>query len=441
MRPCSLTVLLVLGLGGAATGLAQTPPSSYQISTDVPVRLGNAPVEDADVANVTALGGQWSVLHQLASILPRGVGVDAVTCFADGRVAFSTDTGFSWNGGSAEDEDVLLLSAGGTLSVLVDGSAAGIPPEADLDALHVLRVSPPEILFSLDRDVEIAGAGYGDDDVIRYDAAAGTFSVELRGFDWLGDAAVPADVDGMALVRSGGVETLYLSMDIAVDLSGTVVEDEDLAMVDLASHLVTETIALGTVAAFPGRGTDVDAVDVQTPPGLGQAAIDRQIVNTATAVTWSVVYTDADDDGPAGGSPSLTVDGGGAVAMAADASSCGALCDRAMWNGERYVAAGTVGAGASHTYAIAATDGMDAAGGVSGTGPSWVSAPGDADGDGDVDAADLALIVGENHDANGGVDLDLVRGGTLTESWGGTDADSDHTVDTGDLPAAVAVVF
>ena len=51
------------------------------------------------------------------------------------------------------------------------------------------------------------------------------------------------------------------------------------------------------------------------------------------------------------------------------------------------------------------------------------------------------MILIETADTNGGPNLDLVRGGSFTTSWGGTDADSDHQVTTADLPAALTAIF
>jgi len=430
---CLLGFVAAVSIAGSIT--AQTI-RSYQLSTDVPATLGSETVTDADVVELDPATPAYMLVDMLGSVLPAGVGVDAVTVFADGEVAFSTDVAFTADGTPYEDEDVVLDSAG-TLTLLLDGSAAGIPAEADVDAIHVIDRSVPVILLSFDRDVEIEGAAYTDDDIVRYDGATGGFSLELAGSSWLGSGTSRADVDGLAATL-GPTTRYYLSTDVSVT-AGTAGGADDEDVITVENQSVTSILDLSGFS-FPGDRTDVDGLDVETPPGLSDPAVSYAIVNTATPVTWSAVYTDADNDPPLPTSPALMVDSSAAGLLTSDTSSCGTLCDGAMWNGERYLASGTVSAGATHAFTITADDGL-AQTTATGSGPSWVSVPGDADGDGDRDAEDLARILVENFDANGGSDLDLVRGGTFTGSWGGTDADSDHMVDRGDLPAAVGTIF
>jgi len=430
-----------LALWAVAGAAAPQGPSHYQVTVDVPAALGPVTVEGADVADFDTASMTFLALHTLAAILPAGVDVDGITCFANGDIAFSTDTSFIWSGGTAEDEDVLLLS-GGNLTLLLNGSAVGIPADADLDALHVLRISPPAILFSLDRDETIQGTTYADEDIIRFDSSGTTFFLELAGSSWLGADAGRADVDGLAMVRTGTTTLYYLSTDVSVTVPGLgTADDGDIVTCSGATGNATAILDLGPAAGFPDIRADLDGLDVQTPPGLGQGAIDRQIVNTATVVTWSVVYTDPDDDGPSAGSPTVSVDGGAAATLFRDNSGCGTLCDGTFSNGERYLGTGTVGYGQTHTFAFAGTDGIDAVSTTAQPGPSFVSDPGDADGDRDHDATDIALVLVENFDGNGGPDLDLVRGGTFTDTWGGADGDSDHAIGPADLPAAASAAY
>ncbi len=427
---------IVAAMAVAIPCAAQTTPTHYQLTTDVPATLGSVTVEDADIVDQNAGSAAFTVLHNLASVLPPGVGVDAVTCFPNGDVAFSTDTSFGAGSVTADDEDVLLLS-GGVLTLLFDGSAHGIPASADVDAVHVIDRSSPVLLLSFDTDVTLGGTTYADDDIVRFDGAAGSFALELGGSAWLGAEAGRADVDGVAAALGNPVR-YFLTTDVTF-ITGTLpaAEDEDIVTVTNGSVTgIRNMSALG----IPSAHTDIDGLDLQFAPALSLGAVSHQIVNTATPVTWSVVYTDQDNDPPAAGLPTVSLDSGTPVTMAADSSGCGALCDGVPWNGERFIHTATVGAGATHTYAFAAGDGIDQAT-ASGTGPSYVSVPGDADGDGDVDATDLARIVVENHDTNGGTDLDLVRGGSVTDSWGGTDANSDHAVTTTDLSAALGTIF
>ena len=284
--------------------------------------------------------------------------------------------------------------------------------------------------------MNLGGTAYTNDDIIAYNFAAGTFSLMLAGSSWLGASQSLVDVDGFAMLP--GSQTYFVSLDTSANVgSAGVADDEDVILFTSGSP---SSILDLSAAGFPGTGSDVDALDVQTAPFLQAPSIDYQIVNTATAVTYDIVYVDSDEDAPGTGNPTVTIDSGSAQAMTAS-SGCGVYCNGFFSDGEQYVFTGTVPYGASHTYAFSATDGIDATATTSQSGPSYVSDPGDADGDMDRDAVDLAIILIENNDTNGGASLDLVRNGTYTTSWGGTDADSDHLVGTADLPAAVGVIY
>ncbi len=425
-------VLLGVLLIASTWSWAQPSPTRYQLTTDIPATIGSATVDDADIVEHTASSGSWSIVSALSTVLPNGVGVDAIHCWANGDVVFSTDSSFTFSGGSADDEDLLLYS-GGVLTLLWDGSAAGLPSTADLDAVAVLTATPLSILLSLDASAMVSGIPCTDDDIIAFSSSTG-FSVLLAGSSWLGGEEDRADVDALAMV--GSLNDLLISLDVTVEpVAGLIADD---------NHLVR--ISGGTpssVVTFPAISSvaDVDGFDVQLAPTLATAATNSAIVNTATAVTWTVTYTDLDNDPPASGSPALVIDGNPAVAMSAS-TGCGApLCDGIVANGEQYEHLATVTYGAAHSYSITASDGLDNATPSTGTTPTYVSDPADADGDTDIDAGDVAWILIEHHDSNGGSDLDLVRGGVWTASWGGTDADSDHQVGASDLPAAVAVIF
>ena len=429
-----LTPALVLVFGVAVPASAQVPPTHYELSPDVPLAVGTLTPADGDVVDLDAGTGGWSSLAALSAILPPGVGVDAVQCYTNGDVVFSPDSAFSWPGGSAGDEDVVLDSAG-TLSLLFDGSAAGIPPGVGVDAVTVSRWTPLELLLSVDTDTTLGGVSVTDDDIVRFNAPS-SFVVVIPGSSWLGSEASRADLDGLAV--EPGTSLVFVSLDVSVALGSLTADDED--VVRLVNGNPTQVLDLSSLG-FPGAGGDVDALDIQVPPELSSGTAGFGIVNTATPVTWTVDYTDRDGDGPAVGSPSFVLDGGTPTAMT-QIAPCGSWwCDGEYTNGERFQVTATVAHGAAHQWTVDASDGVDAAAQFAGTGPSYVSAPGDADGDTDRDAGDLSVILIENADTNGGSNLDLVRSGMFTSSWGGTDADSDHQVTAVDIPAALAWIY
>ena len=92
--PLLLTVVVVALFPWLPLG-AQTNPTHYQFSPDVPSLLASSGVLDADGVDFDVGTSAFSTLHALSGLLPAGVGVDAMTCYANGDLAFSTDTAFS----------------------------------------------------------------------------------------------------------------------------------------------------------------------------------------------------------------------------------------------------------------------------------------------------------------------------------------------------------
>jgi hypothetical protein len=242
-------LLLALALG-PPTALAQ---NQVAIVTDVSTHLGGCSVGPATVAVVYAPTATWSVYADLSSRLPPGVGVDALALLADGRIVFSTDAGFTSGGVTAADEDLVLLDRG-ALSLLLDGSAIGIRPDADLDAVAVLSVSPLDVYFSVDVPVEIRGTTYTDDDILEL--SRDEVSLAMAGSSLLGAEARRVDVDGLALDPSSG--HFLVSTDVSIAGGGGVSRADDEDLLDYAGGG-----ALGVLWDLSSWGVDGRRVDVR----------------------------------------------------------------------------------------------------------------------------------------------------------------------------------
>ena len=98
-----------------------------------------------------ALYNRWSVkdMTALTTLLPAGANLDAVSYFTRGRIYFSLDANTRISSTLYADEDILLWN-GTAISMAWDGSANGLPDEANLDALDVVSEAPLAFSFSLD---------------------------------------------------------------------------------------------------------------------------------------------------------------------------------------------------------------------------------------------------------------------------------------------------
>jgi hypothetical protein len=221
-------VLLVCA--ALVAGLAAVPTAASDLvrivtSVDAATSLGSMQLRDRDLFSVRRDGIGPVVLSTLGNLLPDGVGVDAISLLADNRVVFSTDVSFIAGGIGADDEDLVLCDRG-VLSLVFDGSAAGLPEKADIDAVHVLSLSPVDLLYSVDAPVEVGGIVIADDDIVRFDGA--THTVVRTGASLIGDETARADVDALWFDPSGSEYVISLDVAIEAGTGRTAADADDL---------------------------------------------------------------------------------------------------------------------------------------------------------------------------------------------------------------------
>lgn len=101
------------------------------------------------------------------------------------------------------DEDIIAIDPNGpSMSMFFDGSANGLPGNADIDAFHV--VDGDTILMSFNRNAGVTlptGAIAQDEDVVKFDA--GEWSIIFVGAEWgLGDTN-GEDIDALYMTAEG----------------------------------------------------------------------------------------------------------------------------------------------------------------------------------------------------------------------------------------------
>jgi hypothetical protein len=247
--PLILTsLLMVSGQNGMALD-----STSFRAATDVTAEVRQLTLDDYQVisAGPDAEGLLFDAQEDVG--LPDGVAIDALAV-AGSNILFSTDVGYSYGGTDYADEDVAAYNPGtDSLSLHFDGSAAGIPTEADVDAVTfaVDDVFPAgAILFSLDVGAVLPGVGFvDDDDVCSY--SGGVFAVVLEPNGTLG-VPVAADLD--ALHWDGSV--FYISFDITTTVDGDSGDDEDVFTYDADTGTSAKLSAFNIAAV-----ADLSALD------------------------------------------------------------------------------------------------------------------------------------------------------------------------------------
>jgi hypothetical protein len=118
------------------------------------------------------------------------------------------------------DEDILSFD-GSNFALVFDGSAAGLPTKADVDAFDF--VDPDTILMSFDMTVSIGSLKVDDSDIVKFEATsfgsnhtAGTFSLFFEGTG-VGLRTNRANVDALTLLPDG---TLLISTEGRVKIPG-----------------------------------------------------------------------------------------------------------------------------------------------------------------------------------------------------------------------------
>ncbi|MEE4270244.1 MAG: hypothetical protein V2I67_01135 [Thermoanaerobaculales bacterium] len=255
-RVSRVLVAVVVAAAGVVDGEA-TEMWHIITSTDAATVIGGTPISDRGLLLIGRDGDHPLVRTPLDAILPRGVDVDALTMLDGGRLVFSTDVSFESAGVAADDEDLVLLDAG-ALSLVLDGSAAGLPPSADIDAAHVVSLAPLDVYYSVDAPVEVGGAVFADDDIVRFDGQ--THTLVRSGSSLLGDEALRADLD--ALVVDPVNNHFIFSLDVAIE-SGPTRTAADAGDLVVWSYGFVLMFFDASAAGLTAPGLDLDAFSLE----------------------------------------------------------------------------------------------------------------------------------------------------------------------------------
>lgn len=226
-RPGKPLCIVFVVLLGAVTIVRAEERFRLLTSVDAASTVSSVLCRDRDLVSVRLDGVGPGVITALGAMLPTGVGVDAVSLIGGGRVVFSTNVSFNVARVEADDEDLVLYDHG-ALSLFLDGSAAGIPAAADIDAVHVIDGDPIKILYSVDSPTKITGLAVTDDDIISY--TGGKHALVVAGSVMLGGEASRADVDGLWYDPRRGEYALSLDVPISGGPGRTAAAPDDVVL-------------------------------------------------------------------------------------------------------------------------------------------------------------------------------------------------------------------
>jgi len=208
---------LSLGLLTAPAGEAAVALDALRLTPDVTLVLGSGDttVTPQDVAR--HVPGGAATLETGSPFVAAGVQISGYHYLDADRQWFSFDTTVVLDAVTVTPQDIAERN-GGSWSLLLDGSAEGIPTGVRIDAL-ARDPETGDLLLSFDTTVSLDGTTFDPRDIARY--AAGSFSM----YSAL-SALVPNGLDLTGLdVLPGG--RLLVSFDGSGLLGGVAFDDED----------------------------------------------------------------------------------------------------------------------------------------------------------------------------------------------------------------------
>jgi hypothetical protein len=149
-----------------------------------------------------------------ANGIPAGTHIDALGVDSGGALLLSFDTTVLLPGAGVVDDEDIVRFAGGVYALLYDGSANGITPDLDLDAL---TLEPGSTKPSLSFDVSggVPGLGFDDEDVVAFDLLGGTYAMVFDGsasdpVNWPGEDLVALPEPGLGTAMGSALVGLAL---------------------------------------------------------------------------------------------------------------------------------------------------------------------------------------------------------------------------------------
>jgi len=188
--------------------------SARLFSIDVAAELpGGVTAMPGDVIRYDA-GSYTIVFDASAEGVPAGSNVDAMAVGPLGGALLSFDVTTDLGSGVVADDEDVVRWYGSSYTLILDGSAEGLPTELDIDGLGA-DLSTGAIFVSLDGSGQVDGVDFDDDTVLMLDQGVWSvvfdLSADYPGSESVDVNAVPEPVEtvsllaGLVLLTSFGI--------------------------------------------------------------------------------------------------------------------------------------------------------------------------------------------------------------------------------------------
>jgi hypothetical protein len=167
-------------------------------SLDIPVDVTQGLVYPQNVIAWDGTTYYFAFDPEVAAI-PASSGIDALSATGNGLILLSFDVTTQLPGGVvAADEDVVAWDGVGW-SMFFDGSAKGIPAGLDIDGLDI-HTNGSMLYFSFDTSGLLGNTYFNDEDIVAYDGA--NWSLSLDASAVLGVSLAAGDLDAFGLLSA-----------------------------------------------------------------------------------------------------------------------------------------------------------------------------------------------------------------------------------------------
>lgn len=200
-----------------APGMALAQVDDIILSPDITVTLGGTLVADENVATDNLSGG---VALQNIGAIPANAEVSAYHRMGNGDQLFSLDITVELPGSVVATPQDVVRYDGGAFTIEFDGSDEGVPAGARVDAVSIS--GDGDLLLSFDTTLTLSALTVADEDLVEFNDPD-----YILFFDG-SVAGVPTAADLDAAHWDNDNLFLYVSLDIGGTVDATVFSDEDL---------------------------------------------------------------------------------------------------------------------------------------------------------------------------------------------------------------------
>ena len=157
---------------------------------------GSVTAQGNDIVRLQA--GVYSIVLSGSAIgIPASAKIDAVSRDLDGNYVFSLDTTVELAGTTYDDEDLLQFN-GSTASLVFDGSANGVASTNNIDAVHAL--SNGNFLISFSESGVVSAIPFSDEDILEFNPLSMTWELVYDGSALEAEWPI-ADLDAVAVIE------------------------------------------------------------------------------------------------------------------------------------------------------------------------------------------------------------------------------------------------